>query len=500
MGQQSFTPAKSAFSRVFIIPGRARPDHDPEFQACMKAGAVDWSFGDIEPIQCPDPENYGQFDEVGQIRGAIERASSSLAGRYAANLASRLLGLAKLRCQVDVHVHFGVCTDPRVFNAFTKAVILENVALPTWSTEELGAMSSDENAPVAENVDLNIGNVDEALPMTFQKRAGDTVQNEVVDVVNCSAISCGDECSDEDEGCEKIFALAGATTGSPGTAPDVLYSEDKGVNWGINEIDSLLPAESADALACVLDYVVVVSGASCSMHYKSKADVLLGTVGDWTEVTTGFVAAKCPNDIWSVGYSAFIVGDGGYVYYTDDPTSSVSVLDAGVATTNNLQAVHALDDKFAVAVGASDTIIYTTNRYNWVAATATGGGNTLQAVWCKNEKEWFVVDNAGGLYYTLDGGNTWTEKGLPGTVTELHDVQMASDSVMYVAGRHDSSGRIWRSYDGGFSFVALPEGISSLPEVRDINAIAACSNDINHLCAVGEGATLNDGVILVGED
>jgi len=500
MGQQSFTPAKTAFSRVFIIEGRARPDHIPDFQACMKAGPLDQSYGDIEPIQCPDPSSYGNFIEVGQIQGAIERASSSLTGRYAANLASTLLSLAKQRCAVDVQVHFGACTDPRVFNAFTKAVILENVFLPSWAVEDMGAMSSDENAPVVENVDLNIGNIDEALPMTFQKRAGDTVENEVVDVVNCSTISCGGECEDEDAGCEKIFALAGATSGSPGTEPDVLYSSDKGVNWAINQIDSLTPAEPANALACLQGYVVVVSNSSCSHHYKTMANVLAGTVGGWTEVTGGYTLTKCPNDIWSVGYASFIVGDGGYVYFSEDPTDSVVTLDAGEATTNNLNAVHALDDQFAVAVGSSDTIIYTNNRYNWVSATATGGGGTLQGVWCKTEKEWFVCDSSGNFYYTLDGGDSWTALALPGTVTELHDVQMASDSVGYVAGRHDTSGRIWRTYDGGQSWVALPEGISNLPTVRDINAIAACTNDINHLAAVGEGATLNDGVILIGED
>jgi hypothetical protein len=500
MGQESFNPAKSAYSRVFIIPGRARPDHAPEFQACMKAGSLDQSFGDVEPIQCPDPEKYGDFVEVGQLQGAIERASSSLMGRYAANIASRLLELAKLRCAVDVQVHFGVCTDPRVFNKFTKNVILENVWLPSWSTEDLGAMSSDENSPVAETVNLNIGAIYEALEMTFQKRAADQVHNEVVDVVNCSAVSCGDECEDEDEGCDKIFALQGATAGSPGTAPDVVWSNTKGVTWNLDEINSLLSSEDADALACVLDYVTVVSNAANSLHWKTKANVLAGTVGGWTEVTTGFVASKEPNDIWSVGYAAFIVGDGGYVYYTEDPTSGVSVLDAGEATTNTLRAVHALDDKFAVAVGDSDTIIYTTNRNNWVTATATGGGNTLQGVWCKNEDVWLVVDNAGNFYYTLDGGDSWTEGSLPGNVSELHDVQMPSDSVVFVCGNDGTNGRAWRSFDSGHSFVALPEGISNLPTTTDLNALAVCPDDINHVCIVGEGSVADDGVILIGED
>ena len=89
--RSGYNPGKSAFTRVFITEGRARPDHSPEYQSCMRAGSISQSFGDIERIECPSDAEYGQFDEVGRIQGAIERASSSLVGRYAADLASELL-------------------------------------------------------------------------------------------------------------------------------------------------------------------------------------------------------------------------------------------------------------------------------------------------------------------------------------------------------------------------------------------------------------------------
>jgi len=47
------TPLQSAYSRVFIIDGGARPDHAPEFMSCMRAGSPDWGFGDITNIECP---------------------------------------------------------------------------------------------------------------------------------------------------------------------------------------------------------------------------------------------------------------------------------------------------------------------------------------------------------------------------------------------------------------------------------------------------------------
>jgi len=501
MTAYSWDPALTAYSRVFTIKFRARPDHEPVFETCAKAGSLDQSFGDIEKIECPDPAQYGGFIEVGRVQGSIDRAGTSLTARFGRDIESRLLHLAKVRCALDVQFHLGACTDPRVFNKFDKAIILEDAYFTNWSSEDIGALSSDENAAITESVDVSVGKFYEVLPLTFQERATDIVMNEIVDVVICDRVSCGDECDTESQGCDKIYALAGATEGSPGTAPDVIYSIDGGAVWALNEINSLIPAEAANAIACLDEWLVAVSNDSNSLHYKAIDDVNNGVVGGWVEVTTGFVATHEPNDIWSVGYASFIVGDLGYVYYCTEPSAGVSVLDAGVVTANTLNAVHAIDDTHAVAVGDSDTVIYTTNRTNWQATTAspTSGGN-LQGVWMKNDSEWWVVSDNGECWYTLDAGESWTQKTLAGTVSELHDIAFGTNSLAYVCGRYQNTGRAWRSFNGGYDFVALPEGTGSLPTARDLNALAACDYDPNFLVLVGEGENADDGIIMLGED
>jgi len=501
MSNTSFDPGKTAFSRVFLIPGRARPDHEPEYQSCMRAGSVDQSFGDSEDIECPSNEEYGQFRKIGETQGSVERASSSLMGQYAADLASTLLQLAKARCSVDVHVHFGKCSDPRVFNKFTKALVWEDVYLPNYSTDDLGALSSDENAKITETADLTIRTFYEVLQLTFQERAQDVVTNALVDAVICDRIACGD-CDEYSLGCEKAFILQGKLTGSPGTPPDVIWTDDKGLNFYSDEITSLAAGETATGIACIGDYVVVVSNDSGSLHWKDKDDILNGVVGGWVEVTTGFVTGGEPNDIWSVGIGAFIVGDGGYVYWTENPSTGVEAVSQGDVVSGNLAAVHALSDTRAVAVGASDVIIYTVNRYTWSQATATGGGNNLTAVWMRNEDEWWVGDDAGDVYYTLDQGQNWTQVSLPGTAqTAINDIQFPTSSVGYIAGAISGpAGMAWRTYNAGNSWVALPEGIGSLPGSSTLfNALATCTDDPNYAIVVGEDA-LADGVLLVGSD
>jgi len=500
----SFDVAKTAYSRVFLIEGGAGPNHEPLFQSCLKASGYDQAFGDVTAVQCPDPQRYGQFIQIATIRGGKERGSASLTGRYAADLASSLLEITRRGCSVQVQVHFGACTDPRSFDAYTKAVIWDDVLLTNWSTEDLGALESGENAVVNETVSLSIADVYEALPLTFQTRGSNVTVNEVTDVVICDSVACG-ECEETSKGCEKVYALQGGLTGSPGTPPDVLYSLDKGLNFATDEITSLGSNEKADALACVSDYLVVVSNDSCSLHYKARSDVNRGLAGGWTEVTTGFVATHGPNDIWSTGRSAFIVGDGGYVYSVENPADGVQVLDAGVAAVENLNAVHAFDETHAVAVGDADTILYTTNGTTWQAAEAnTGSGADLTAVWMRTEREWWVGTGTGLLYYTTDAGASWTRKTLPGSnITAIHDIAFVAPGIGVVCGtRAPAAGAVgaaWRTINGGYSWVALPESVGSLPDSDALNAVALCSDDINFVVLVGLVNT-SDGVILVGED
>jgi len=498
----SFTPARTLYSRIFIIEGGARADHEPDFKSCLRAGTLDQAFGDVERIECPDPDQYGQAVEIGEVQGAVERPTTSLVGRYPADTESDILRLARARCNNDVQIHFGRCTDPKIFNTFTKAIVFEDGRITNYSTEDLGALASDENAKIDETGDLSGKDVYEVLQISYAERAQDVVTNPQSDVVICSTPSCGD-CDEEDDGCEHIYSIAGSTGGSPGTAPDLNYSVDKGANWASDDILALGSGDTAEAVACIGDYVVVISQSSDSLVYKLQATVNAGTADGWTQVTTGFVAAGSPTDMWSVGNYAFICGDGGYVYGTSDPTAGVTVLDAGVATTEDLNAIHAVSDQFAVAVGDNGAVVFTTNQNTWAAAGAAPSANNLDAVWImeNDEDNWWVGDAAGGLYYTLDRGETWTAKGLPVTLTAINDIQFSTKSVGWLAGTASGpAGRILRTYNGGYSWVNTPEGVQSIPAADDYDAIAACPWDVNFIVAVGLADDGADGIIVVGAD
>jgi len=504
-----FTPTKTALSRVWIIDGGARADHTPAFQSCLKAMAASQSFGDIEKIECPDPDNFGQFVEVGVIQGAQERETSSLVGRYPINDTSLLLQIARKRCSFDYHINFGECNDPKDFNDFQKKLIREDAYLTNYSTDDLGALSSDENAVVNETGDTSAKTIYEVLPLSVTRTGDDVIDNPGIDIAICDRPSCG-ACTDESDGCEIIYVLADSTAGSPGTAPDVVYSLDKGQTWAEDDINSLLSSESANGIACVGNYVVVVSNDSASCHYKLKADIIAGTAGGWTEVATGIVAGGEPNDIWSIGNLAVIVGDGGYIYKMTDPTAGVTLLSGGDITTEDLNCVKGISENVWIAGGDSDTIVYTTTQTAWATPTYSPvtGGN-IMCVGIKSDKEWWAGSSSGQLEYTVDAGTTaWVEETLPGTgYTDINDIHFATMSVGYIAATRTvsgvSGGYVLRTYSGGGGngteggWVLLPEGVTNMPVTNDLVAVWGCAYDANFMVSTGTADT-TDGVIVTG--
>ena len=270
-------------------------------------------------------------------------------------------------------------------------------------------------------------------------------------------------------------------------------------------MDSLGAAEDPTGIACLAGYAVVISADSCSLHYVLQSD--LDAVGGetWVEQIAGFVdrgTGTCPLDIWSVGNYAFISAEGGYVYGTDDPTAGVTILEAGDATTNALWAIHAMNRNVCVAVGSAGAVIRTLNGGDtWqVMSQPVGLGTALHSVWVKTETEWWVGSSDGRLFYTLDGGVTWNLAFDWGGGI-IYDIAFSKDGVMTVS--HTTAaplGRLLRSYDGGNSFVVLPEGPGAMPIAQRFTALALCENDVNLVAAVGLDAGGADGIMVWGED
>lgn len=497
----SRVPKKKSNSRVFIIPFRAGPERVPQYMDWAAAGGIEQNLGDSTRIEAPSMTEYDAYDVVGEVPGATENPTIDIMFQERLAL-STIQQLAARGCPIDIQIHSGKCRDPRDFDGGWDVIdVVEASRATKYAKDESGALSSSDNDKINETVSYSGLNLYQIGPMTYAERATTDVTAKVIKMVVCDKPSCG-ECGDVSDGCKKIFAILAPAGTSPGLTPEVVYTDDGYTTSGVSPITTLLPTENPSSASCVGDNLVVVSQTTESLHYAPTADILDGSAS-WSEVTTGFVAAHGPNAIDSFSpRDTWIVGQGGYIYFTTDPTNGVDIQDAGVATTQNLLAVSAFDSQTVVAVGASNAVVYTENGGEaWGSVTGPEGGASLTSVGIRSESEWWVTTSTGKLWYTLDKGAHWTQKNVPGSGSgSLNDIVWASDSVGFLAQTTATpSGRILRTINGGYSWYVAPESSRGrMPSNKGINSLAVCIKEVNVVYGGGLSSTTGDGFIVKG--
>lgn len=488
---------QTGFSRVFLIESQAGPNHAPVYQGQWRAGALSWGQGDVTLLYEPSSTEYDKFNVISKTKGQPDNPTLVVNARYSTDL-SALLRMTKQGCENDLQVHFGRCKDPRDFNGgWDKVLIFEAATVSDYGTDDLGALDPSQRAPVLENVTFSGTDIDEVKRVKFAAKAASQIVQEVVDVHICDTPSCG-SCGVSSDGCKVIFALTLSVGASPGLPAELVYSDDGGATWNDDVISSLGAAENPSAMTCVGDNLIVVSLDSVSLHYVNKVE-LLAEGGTWVEVTEGFEALGGPNAIWSAGPTfTWIVGEDGYIYFTEDPSSSVTVQDAGSATTEDLLDIHGIDELNLVAVGENNAVVVTSDGgETWVSVTGPNPGVQLNAVWMVSDLIWFVGCNDGKLYYTVNGGTNWSQKGFSGSGTgSIKDIAFSSRNVGYMS--HTTAtpaGRILRTIDGGYSWYVAPEGTSVIPTNAGINALTVCQ-DVNVVYAGGVATVGGDGILI----
>ena len=362
-------------------------------------------------------------------------------------------------------------------------------------------MSSDERKAINETLDISAKDLYEIFKLSLGEICGSSVVQEVLDVTYCDSKNCGGECGTASDGCQKLYALIKAAGASPGLGAQVVYSADGGSTCGASPITSLAANEDPNKFACLGLYIVVVSNNATGYghHYALKEEILLGTE-TWTKAQTGYNAAGKPRCIFALkpGY-AWIGGDGGYIYALDNPTNAPTILDAGSATVQNLNAIHAYDEEHIVAVGAANAVVHSTDGTTFSAVTGPAIGVVLNTVFMKSQTEWWIGDAGGNLWYTRDSGTTWTAKAFPGSgAGQVRSVIFVTSQVGYLA--HDTvtpAGRILRTIDGGYQWYVLPEGTGTIPANDRINALASCG-DANKVLGGGLADNATDGILVVG--
>lgn len=496
--------------RIYRQAGGARPNNSVQYsgtegQHFSITGVSNPITGGISPINVPHPTRIGQYERVGR---SVEPADFPTATVEVMERHGYMpFTMADLSCPQNFYISTGKCKDLSDFLAgWTDYVEIYSYAEVT--DVDLGDRTQwDGDEGVLDSLSVTLESIYTIGRMSFGDNATALIDREVVAVVYGNNVQCGD-CGPADDGTERLYAVTKPSgAGSPGLPAEVHYTLDGGGTWTSVNIDSFGANEEPLDIDVVGQYLVVL-GADAIFYATLNEGT--GAPGSFTKVTTGFVAANSPTDMYVASpREIYFSGDGGYIYKATDITSGVSVISAAAATSNNLLRIHGANDGTLVAVGADSVVVKSINRgATWAATTAEPYGIALDvsAILVLSEQRYWVGSaSSGRLAYTLNGGESWVEKSFDGSGSgTIRDIVAATDEAIFFS--HDTNtptGRIFSSWNGGADFTNAAPRIQNLPVYDRGTRLALPYGShptvaSNNLAVAGLAGNGTDGILLLG--
>lgn len=483
--------------RVWYTEGGVHPARAPQFLALGKFSddpAI--TIGEDTRVTAPDPNSFGSDITLGSVRAAKERATLAV-GIRSTMQKSILLDWKNKACRVDLYALIGKCGNPQDFTeGGEKWVYFPDGKISGHGYENFGAYGLDENNPTNEAVPMTAEDYYEFLYQR-QDQIGASVTIREIYTIRAYA---GDACENCPDPCSRIVMTMAGASATPGTQPIMLYSSDGGETFSQQTISTLFSNENIVDDLIVGDSYLIISNTANEIHWTDLNELYEGAVNTWNQVNSGFVAGKNANAITGPDVRhVWVVGNGGYVYFASNYKVGVVVQDAGVATTQHLQAVHAYDTKNVLAVGNSNAVIFTSNGgVTWESVTGPAVGINLGACWMWNATTWLVGEGAGGtgkLWLTVNSGISWTQVGLPATYVRIYDIEFASEAEGYLLASDGSKTYVLRTITAGNEWVVLPQGKKGTPVANTyLTHVATCAKFSNTAFAAGLAANGTAGI------
>lgn len=470
--------------------------HLPVFAGLFGYQVVDSltkSLGELNPVQVPSAVRANTFNLVRVTRSAPDLGEFTIMERISRNTFGILERTAKNLCQNLFILRLGECARPDQLSEWDSLIIVQGAQ--AGGDFDAGTLKQfDGNDPLEFNITYNHLGWERILPVYTGEKADAILTREVLDIAYAGEASCG-FCSAYTDGCEALYALTNNLPSSPGLSSALVYTTD-GSTYNSVDIQALA-GNSGTALNVVGSYLVVVSEAGENHVYINRSSI---SATGWSAVSTGYVASNGPLCIFALAPQLVFIGaENGYVYKSSDITSSVTVVSDGSETTEDLHAIHAAGQT-VVAVGDNNAVLVSNNLgTTWTALTGPAVGVNLNTVWVLNQNQWYIGTNDGKLWYTTDGGTTWTERGISSAITSIEDLAFAPDFsvVGALVAVEGAASYIYRTYDGGRTWSRQVPAIRNLGTApQRYNAVAVCGT---HNIAAGGLMAALDGVIAVAE-
>jgi hypothetical protein len=455
--------------------------------------------GDISPIRVHSLSRFGGYDLVGRTEDAPDLPTAELTLWEKFGYLPK--AFSRPKCPINIYVLTGNCKTPSDFNAGWTSGFVEVYSQGLVTNNSHGDRVMPQEDGVVQDVrSLTLSDIYAIGSIGFGDKAAAQSSLEFVDGVYGTAVECG-SCGPENDGTLLIYHItASSGGGSPGLPAEVIYTVDGGQTWEDIDIENI-GTDSVVAIDIVGQKLVVVSDTGTGAIYWADIDPVTGIPGTFTKVTTGLTYA--PNDIYVATPSEiYLCADSGRIFKSTNIEEGFTLIEDGNQTVENLNRIHGVNEVI-VAVGDNATTVVSLTRGLTFALVNNHAGTNATSVWVTDRYKYVVGDDSGGMYYTVNGGSTWTLKSIP-NATNIKDIVFASPEVIHVAYIGGGKGKLTTSFNGGFSFTTAAPRIAFLPVTDAINRIAVPTVtgdpfiNANNLSLSCKANASTDGIILLG--
>ncbi len=137
-------------------------------------------------------------------------------------------------------------------------------------------------------------------------------------------------------------------------------------------------------------------------------------------------------------------------------------LDTGIENPPYFYDVYAITPETVVVVGASGTILKTTDGGETWQQKTSGTTSNLSKILFATTDIGYIVGGNGTFLKTTDGGETWIPKDI-GQTFALHGLSCVDENIIYISAYENY---IMKSEDGGDSWIALPIELDNIDLIQ----------------------------------
>lgn len=437
--------------RAFTQRGGSRPSKSmrysgPDEQSLMFGDVANPRRGNITPVRDHDWYNRNQYRLIGRGQAAPDLQTVTITFKRRHGGATWIMD--DMTCPNTFFELAGDCGQPDSFlYGWTDFVSIYSNALATSSSHK-GRKSADSDDPMTDELEFTLASFYDIAGLSFGENAQTAVEREVVDLAYVSGIECGN-CGVNNDGTQRLYTVTKSSgSASPGIPPEIIWTINGGSSYNQSTITGLGSTVDPTGLEIFGNFLFILDTTG-SGYWISELNRLTGAPSSWSNVTIGF-SAGAPTDMFIASNSLmFLCGNSGTIYKITNALLGAELLYSSAGA--NLKRINGDGNGTIVAVGESGVVLKTINNGATWSLVASPTSGTLRTVEVMDKYTYWIGSGTGGLWFTEDGGESWTQVTLGSDVVRLDDIVFATNEVGYIltGAPNVSTARLYTTYNSG---------------------------------------------------